>query len=258
MKTKRYCLVLAVVIGTLCVSAFGEVELPRSEEPVLIGRVNPALAGIDKLLVFIVPPDAEPNKDGLVFKELEAKVISKLQEAGVKTDFRIAGSILNIPELRVVINMLKLEELGQYVFHIRTSLASKVSLAAEPSWFIKGDVWKTGPVMQAVSVRGMPEKVNDAVLEQVETFISCYQVANPNDVRPADANGISAMPKEAAGLIAKPAVAKYKYVASKKSKVFHRSDCSWAKRISPKNLVGYNRRAEAIRAGKRPCKRCKP
>ena len=49
-----------------------------------------------------------------------------------------------------------------------------------------------------------------------------------------------------------------KYVASKNSKVFHRPDCKWAKRISPKNLIGFKPREEAIRSGRRPCKRCRP
>ena len=57
---------------------------------------------------------------------------------------------------------------------------------------------------------------------------------------------------------AKSAVAEYKYVASRSSKVFHKSDCRWAKRIKPDNLVVYNSRDTAINAGKRPCKVCTP
>jgi len=34
--------------------------------------------------------------------------------------------------------------------------------------------------------------------------------------------------------------------------------CSSVKRISSDNLVGYKTRDEAINAGKRPCKLCKP
>ena len=43
------------------------------------------------------------------------------------------------------------------------------------------------------------------------------------------------------------------YVASKNSGVFHRGDCKSAAMISEKNLVRYNTREEAERAGKRPC-----
>lgn len=51
---------------------------------------------------------------------------------------------------------------------------------------------------------------------------------------------------------------KWKYVASRKSKVFHRPDCKWAKRISPKNFMGFRSREEAVRSGRRPCKACEP
>ena len=50
----------------------------------------------------------------------------------------------------------------------------------------------------------------------------------------------------------------WKYVASKNSRVFHRPDCKWAKRISPKNLIGFKSREEAIKSGRRPCKSCRP
>ena len=50
----------------------------------------------------------------------------------------------------------------------------------------------------------------------------------------------------------------WKYLASRKSKVFHRPDCKWAKRISPKNFMGFKTREEAIRSGRRPCKSCRP
>jgi len=50
----------------------------------------------------------------------------------------------------------------------------------------------------------------------------------------------------------------WKFVASRKSKVFHRPDCKWAKKISAKNLIGFKSRKEAIASGKRPCKSCRP
>jgi micrococcal nuclease len=50
----------------------------------------------------------------------------------------------------------------------------------------------------------------------------------------------------------------WKYVASKNSKVFHRPDCKWMKKINPKNLIGFKSREEAIRSGRRPCRVCGP
>ncbi len=50
----------------------------------------------------------------------------------------------------------------------------------------------------------------------------------------------------------------WKYVASNTSKVFHRSNCGYVKRISPKNLIGFYSKEAAIGSGRRPCKSCRP
>lgn len=48
------------------------------------------------------------------------------------------------------------------------------------------------------------------------------------------------------------------YRSSSKSNKFHRSSCRWAQRISPQNLVIFESREEARKAGYEPCKECKP
>lgn len=48
------------------------------------------------------------------------------------------------------------------------------------------------------------------------------------------------------------------YVASIIRQPFHRPDCKWAQRISAPNLQTFKTREEAIRAGHRPCKVCRP
>jgi hypothetical protein len=260
MKTKKYYLGLAVVIGILCVPVFGEVELVPPGT--LLGQPDPALAGVRQLYIVILPPDAEPNKDGLNWKNLEAAVESKISETGIK----IAQAIqrehilrsLAIPELRININMLKIEEPQQYIFHIETSLAKKVYLTKDGSRYIKADLWETEPIMQAVSAEGMPAAVTGAVLEQVEAFIHAYLAANPPNKRLSDANDISTGTKEQVEPAAESAPAEYEYVASKNGKVFHKPDCIWVKKIKPENLVSYGSRDEAINAGKRPCRQCNP
>ncbi len=52
--------------------------------------------------------------------------------------------------------------------------------------------------------------------------------------------------------------AETRFVASWKSKPFHRPDCKWARRIRRKNLQGVRTRRAAIKAGHRPCRVCKP
>jgi hypothetical protein len=48
------------------------------------------------------------------------------------------------------------------------------------------------------------------------------------------------------------------FCGSKNSDVFHDCASSCAKRITPANLVRFKDRAEAVAAGRRPCKTCKP
>ena len=214
------------------------------------------------MLVVISPPDSEPNEHSLIWRGLNDKIEDKLKEAGIRITPGVAGNILNIPELRTNIEMLKLDNSKRYVFRVETTLARAVHLAKKPNLGTKADVWKSAPAMQTASVKEMPAAVTDVALEQADAFITGWLDANPKSIQPTDvrtSNTVSqTILKKPGKPEPKPAVAKYKYVASKNSKVFHKPDCSWAKRIKPKNLVGYNSRDEAIKAGKRPCKMCKP
>jgi hypothetical protein len=267
MKTEKYCLILMVFAGILCVPALGEVELPPPEvEPILIGRPNPALAGIDNLFVTVIHTGEEPN--GLVWEKLKAEIDNRLNQAGIKVfspEPNVWYKLPIWPELKIRVDMLELKQSQQYVFHIQTLLAKNIYVEVEPAFRQKADVWKTEPIMQAVSVQSAPVAITSAVLEQVEAFVHAYLAANPPSKRPSDANDISTAAKEQVEPTAEstPASqrgepAEYKYIASKNSKVFHRPDCHWVRQIKPKNLVYYSSRDEAIKAGKKPCKQCKP
>ena len=54
------------------------------------------------------------------------------------------------------------------------------------------------------------------------------------------------------------AQAKTAYVASANREPFHKITCRWADRISSRNLQTFATREQAIKAGHRPCKVCKP
>lgn len=260
MNTKKYYLGTAIIIAALCTAVFGEIE--QTTQDTLLDRPNPALARIRQLYIVILADDGEPNKDGLSLKKLEESVEKKIGENGIKIAEAIGREntlrSLAIPELRIDITTLKLEESQQYMFHIQTSLAKKVYLTKNSSRRIKADVWKTEPTMQAVSVQHMPIVVTAAVMEQVEAFIHAYLAANSSGRRTSEASGISTAAKEQTEPVEQSSPAEYQYFASKNSRVFHRPDCSWVKRIKPENLVGYVSREEAINSGKRPCKRCNP
>lgn len=257
MKARKYSFLLAAITAVLYIVVLAGTELPLPEEtgPVLIGQASPALRGIKELCVLIVPPDSEPNKGGLVWEEIQAMVESKLEDAEIKY---IKPRSLPTPELRVCIDMLKLDDSERCVFRVQTSLARTVALLSQKNLHLLVDVWETKSVMEVTSIENMPDRITNVVLEQVEAFILAYIAANPTDEQPTDVNEVAAIPETQVKTVNEPTAAGYKYVASKNSKVFHRADCSSAKQIAPKNLIGYNSREEAVNAGKRPCKICKP
>jgi hypothetical protein len=299
MKTQKYCLIVSIITGILCNIALSEVVSPPEKyEPLLIGRANPALAGIDNLHVTIIYPAEEPN--GL----LKAQINNKLSQAGIKVFSPEPGVMYKLPtwpELQIRVDMLKLEQSqqadsadqsgvalakteaatspreGRYVFHIQTLLAKNIHIQLKPALRQKADVWKAEPVMQAVSAENMPDKVTEVVLKQVDSFIEAWRAANPADKQISDANEISIVPKEQIKPAIKESVSENKpvlpalsvvegsvvegverYVASKNSSVFHKSTCTWATKIKPENLVHYKTRDDAINAGKKPCKQCEP
>jgi endonuclease G len=49
-----------------------------------------------------------------------------------------------------------------------------------------------------------------------------------------------------------------KYVASKRSKVFHRSGCPYAQKIADYNKIEFEDKDAAVDTGRRPCKKCRP
>ena len=115
--------------------------------------------------------------------------------------------------------------------------------------------WKQDPLTVAkTGLAKMKAAVNQALGVSITAKPPSGQFPNAGT---SEADSLTATePRTKPG--ARSAVAKYKYVASKNSKIFHKPECSWAKRIKPENLVGYNSRDEAMKAGKRPCKLCKP
>ena len=68
----------------------------------------------------------------------------------------------------------------------------------------------------------------------------------------------SAVPTATHGQTGAAEAAQYACVAAKGSDVFHEPGCASAKKIKPENLIGFSTREEAIAAGLRPCKKCKP
>ncbi len=264
MKTRNHYLILAALLTILSIPALAKVEPPLPEDPtgILIARAHPRLAGIKGLHVYIAKPEAWAKLYGLALKDLKSKIELKLTLRGIAQIPRMYnGRFISSPELRVDVDVLGLDNSQQYVFRVQTSLARSVHLAARPNLGFMADVWKAKAAMQAVSIQNLPPTITKVVLAQIDSFIEDYRIANPPGKQTADANDIAALitaPTMQTKPTVKPTTAEHKYVASKNSKVFHKPDCSSAKRIKPTNLVTYGTRDKATEAGKRPCKICKP
>lgn len=100
------------------------------------------------------------------------------------------------------------------------------------------NIWLSEPKFAVINGNDIKKTAKDMFEEDLPGLLSI--------VRSMDKNGIKAEEKESL------------FTASKNSKVFHLRGCSSAKRISKKNLVEYENREHALKAGKRPCKLCNP
>jgi len=257
MKIKTYYLVLTVSAGFLCAGIPARSEQSLSgDKPSLINQSHPAFAEIDKLHVAVLRYGERSSEDISVWKQLEAKIKEKICEAGIELETATADNILSISELRFYVSMLSLEDSQQYVFHIRTALARSVCLKDEQNPVFKSDIWQTIPVMQTTSAENMPVKLTDIVLEQVDGFVNIFKATNPPGKQLTDEsineNDSSILTEKQVDAV------EHKYVASKSSVIFHKLGCRWAQNISKENLVTYNSKDEAIKAGKRSCKTCNP
>jgi hypothetical protein len=261
MKIKAYYLILAIAAGFFCTAATNQVEPPPSgAKPLLINPPHPAFAGIDKLHVVVLQSGSNQENDQTFIKQIEANVKEKLRRAGIELEAPTADNILIIPELRIYINTLGLEDSQQCVFRVQTALARAVCLKDEQNPIFKADLWQTAPVMQAVSEQDMPDKVTDVVAEHVDGFIDIFKATNSAGGSYSDANetGLYTIPERQVETDATAKAVGYEFVASNSSTIFHKPECRWAQNISKENLVTYKSREEAIKAGKRPCKTCNP
>jgi hypothetical protein len=237
------------------------------EEQVLLDRH--VLAGVKKISVQILPTNEDFNKNLPPWDNLPAKVKQQFDEARIEIVMRpISYEQPNTsisPVLEIVINTLEIKDSHKSVFHIQTSLKTKVHLPSKPSRYIKAVVWETEPVMKAIHTDDAMSLLAEEVIEQVKAFICAYQAADSPDTtellntRSTDNEENNTPPPiQTRQSLAKNQEVQTQFSASKNSKVFHKNECQWTQKIKRENLVVYSTRDEAINVGRRPCKQCKP
>ena len=263
MRARKCFAVLMLLAVGCCALAAEKPELVRHDYKLgLVARPDPALCGIDRFKIVLAPFGTDGGGDGVEFGQLEAKVRARVVEAGISVD-TAAGNAdpVGAGELRVYVDMLKVGDSGQFVFRVQLAVARSLHLTDQLR--IKPDVWKVSPEMRAAGGGGLSDEVTKVVMGQLEEFIRAYTAAKAETAKVAKAaaaneNKVGDTSSKQGTKAARVVPAEYRYVASKNGKVFHKTGCSSTARIKPQNLVGFKTRSEAIIAGKRACKRCKP
>jgi len=85
-----------------------------------------------------------------------------------------------------------------------------------------------------------------------DLFVSLEREARENNL------GCWAIPEETEEEPPPPAEEEKKFVGSKKSDVYHYSNCRYVKKILPENIIWFSSVEDAKARGYRPCKVCKP
>jgi hypothetical protein len=241
---------MAVLMG----ASIGGAAAPSSSDPGLLVVTNEALVDVEPLCVVLPIPQMSQVERVIDANDLKSRIEAKLDDADIKhVEYRAR------PGARLVVHIEGLAVGGsdKYVYRVQTSLNRLVSLAGRPNPQIQAEVWQARPEMQVVAMVEAAEAMTTAALTQAETFIAARKTARASLAETGSTAQESSIPAPA-GPPNPQAVSKYPFVASRSSSVFHRSDCRWAQNIADNNLVGYRTREEALQAGKRPCKTCKP
>ena len=169
-----------------------------------------------------------------------------------------------MPELTVDIDVLRFEG-EQVFFSIRASLARPVYIVVmdaglgnvKPGVMVKAAVWTIASGIFPATMEDLRGRISEVALQQTKAFIAVWVGSNPPDKKWPNTNATIVEPRASEGRVGSASLGG-QYVGSKNSSVFHSPGCRSVKRISAKNLVWYKTRSEAIKAGKRPCKICKP
>lgn len=232
--------------------------LPADRALLIAG--HEALAGIKRLCVVVAARESRDVGQWVDLSKQHARVVERLLAAGIE---HIDCKTGLTPRLLVSIEGLVIPDCRRCVYRVQTSLNRVVTFSNHRDLHVQAEVWRLRPVMQVVAEDQAPDAIAAAVLTQVDAFIGLYKAAQRLRPRSEDAAQKPSVAPTASRQDLKDAVARlpllrHAFVASASSAVFHRPDCRWAQNISETNLVGYRTRDEAVQAGKRPCKSCKP
>lgn len=254
MKIKKSVFIL-VVAGILCFLALS----CSSAIAALVVQSGPHYANIDVISLTIDYPKKAPVLKEHYWDSLKAQFEQKLKKANLNVSSAEKVSSKTDVSLIVRIELLKVPDSNLFAVRIETVMCRQMLLAtgSDKIFIVPLPLEQQG--IRFVSEDDLPDFIEKTASRHIDQFLRDYQATKSwQEKKAAQAKATDAKPKPSTTAPKQTQQAKYAYVASKNSKVFHKPDCRWAKKISPANFVGYQSRDEAINDGKRPCKLCKP
>ena len=227
-------------------------------------RLSPeqeSLRGVKSITVH-ASCSGDATEAGLSEEHIRKDVRKQLEVAGVKVmPSQVWGAVPGRCRLRVMVKVYKPPRMNTLIYNLKVDFLQTVTLERNPEMKIDATTWELTWFAHG-SERRLAEAISQNLKVLTASFIRDYRAANPKDGGSADAgntdSGSPSVLKRRNSPKSVPAATGHDFVASRTSDVFHSADCRWARNISDENLVSFKSRDEAAKAGKRPCKSCKP
>ncbi len=204
-----------------------------------------ALVGVNPLCAVVTVTGAAQDLRLVDTSKLKTQIVEKIGGAGIK---HVEDEMGLVPRLVARIEGTLVPDTDKVVCRIQVALIRQVQLSRLLNLSVPAEVWQSRPMTVVAVKAGTAEMIASAVASRVEAFLNSYKTAATVAMLPSGVKSDRAAPTASA----------YPFVSSKSSQVFHRADCRWAQNIASDNRVGYKSQDEAVQAGKRPCKTCKP
>lgn len=254
-----YALVLLALLTGVHGGAEDRAGALEPPDGLLLIAGHETLAGIERLCVVVAATETPEAKRLVDAAALRAKIGSRLHEAGI-THVECKTSLT--PRLVVQIEATHVPDCGRHVYRVQTSVNRVVTFSNHRDLHVPAAVWQLRPTIQVVADERVAEAIDAAVIVQVDAFVGAHNAARRLQPRaeptPAAATSARTGGQDGPEDTVRSSLIQFRFVASRNSSVFHRPDCRWAQNIAEKNLVGFKTRDEALQAGKRACKSCKP
>ena len=209
---------------------------------VVVLNISPVLATqvfhpVETLELEIISPENISDINEAFWRNITQKIEKKITATSIKLPPKpgVKHKQSSCDRLTVHVDILKIEDQQKLVFYSSAFFSKNMAVQ-------RIILWENHAPLKVTETKTARAEIEETILSQVDSFLKVC-IAGPAVITTKDTSDTAA---------------KAKFVSSKNSKVFHKIDCSSAKRIKSANKIFYNSRTQAIEDGKRPCKRCKP